>query len=295
MLSVRKAVFPVAGFGRRFLPATKASPKEMLPIVDKPLIQYAVEEAIAAGITELIFVTGRNKRVIEDHFDKSYEIEDVLKAQGKQSLLDLVQNIKPGNVECIYVRQSEPLGLGHALLCAEKLIGDEPFAVVLADDLLDSDPPVLSQMVRAFSHYDCSLLAVKELEPGESLSYGIVDGHYWDERIVSVDSIVEKPSPETALSNLGVAGRYVLMPGIFAYLRAQPPGPKGKLQLSDAIQTMLRDEQVLAYHFDGTHYNCGTKLGYLKATVDFALRHREVKDAFDPWLRNRVGGMGPVA
>lgn len=288
MLSVRKAVFPVAGFGRRFLPATKASPKEMLPVVDKPLVQYAVEEAVAAGITQLIFVTGRGKRVIEDHFDKSYEIEQVLKLQGQQALLDLVQNIKPSHVECVYVRQPEPLGLGHALLCAEKLVGKEPFAVVLADDLLVGEPPVLAQMVRVFSHYDCSVVAVKEFEPEESSAYGVVSGRYWDERVMSIGKIVEKPAPDAAPSNIGVAGRYVLMPSIFRHLRAQLPGVNGKLELSDGIQSMLKDEQVLAYNFDGTHYNCGTKLGYLKATVDFALCHPELRGSFDAWLRERI-------
>jgi UTP--glucose-1-phosphate uridylyltransferase len=294
MLSVHKAVFPVAGFGTRFLPVTKATPKEMLPVVDKPLIQYAVEEAIAAGITQLIFVTGRGKRVIEDHFDKSYEIEDVLKARGDQTLLDLVQGIKPSHVECVYVRQPEPLGLGHAVLCAEKLVGDEPFAVVLADDLLDGEPPVLTQMVRLFSHYDCSIVAVEEIEPQDSKAYGVVDGRYWDERVISVSGIVEKPSPDAAPSCIGVAGRYVLMPGIFEHLRSQQPGIDGEIQLSDGIQSMLKEEQVLAYHFLGTRFDCGGKLGYLKATVEYALRHREVKEDFDAWLHERVCGPNRV-
>jgi UTP--glucose-1-phosphate uridylyltransferase len=288
MLSVHKAVFPVAGFGTRFLPATKASPMEMMPVVDKPLIQFAVEEAIDAGITELIFVTGRGKRVIEDHFDTSYEIEHVLRARGEQALLDLVQGINPSHVRCIYVRQPEPLGLGHAVLCAEKLVGDEPFAVVLADDLLDGEPPVLTQMVRLFSHYDCSVVAVEEIEPQDSGTYGVVDGRNWDERVISVSAIVEKPSPDAAPSSLGVAGRYVLMPGIFERLRSQQPGVNGEIQLSDGIQSMLGDEQVLAYQFLGTRFDCGSKLGYLKATVEFALRHREVKGAFDAWLRERI-------
>jgi UTP--glucose-1-phosphate uridylyltransferase len=290
MLSVRKAVFPVAGFGTRFLPATKASPKEMLPVVDKPLIQYAVEEAIAAGITELIFVTGRGKRVIEDHFDESYELEHFLKAHHKQTLLDLVQNIKPESVQCFYVRQAEPLGLGHAVLCAEKLVEHEPFAVVLADDLLDGEPNVLSQMLRVFSHYDCSIIAVEEIEAEDSKSYGVVGGRYWDDRVISVSSIVEKPEPEAAPSNLGVVGRYVLMPEIFATLRAQAPGANGEIQLSDAIQTALRDEQVLAYQYLGTRFDCGSKLGYLKANVDFALRRDEVRDEFKEWLIERVCG-----
>lgn len=288
MLGVHKAVFPVAGIDTRFLPATKASPKEMLPVIDKPLIQYAVEEAIAAGITELIFITGRGKRVIEDHFDKSYEVEHVLRARGSQNLVELVQSIKPPEVECIYVRQAEPLGLGHAVLCAEKLIGDEPFAVVLADDLLAGQPPVLAQMVHIFSHYDSSVLAVEEFESCDASSHGVIDGRHWDDRIISVSSIVEKPSPEAAPSSFGVARRYVLMPSIFEHLRALTPLQNGEIQLTPAIHTMLKDEQVLAYEFVGKRYDCGTKLGYLQATVDFALRHAEVQDAFDAWLHTRI-------
>ncbi|EEA00055.1 UTP-glucose-1-phosphate uridylyltransferase [Burkholderia sp. H160] len=288
MLAVHKAVFPVAGIDMRFLPATKASPKEMLPIIDKPLIQYAVEEAIAAGITELIFVTGRGKRVIEDHFDTSYEVEHVLRARGEHGLVDLVRSIKPPEVECIYVRQAEPLGLGHAVLCAEKLIGDEPFAVVLADDLLQGYPPVLAQMVHIFGHYDLSVVAVEEFDSRDASSHGVIDGRHWDERVISVSKIVEKPSPEAAPSSFGVAGRYVLMPAIFEHLRAIKPVANGEIQLTPAIHSMLRDEQVLAYEFVGKRYDCGTKLGYVQATVDFALQHTELHDAFDAWLRDRV-------
>ncbi|WP_233871743.1 UTP--glucose-1-phosphate uridylyltransferase GalU [Paraburkholderia adhaesiva] len=293
MLGVHKAVFPVAGIDTRFLPATKASPKEMLPVIDKPLIQYAVEEAIAAGITELIFVTGRGKRVIEDHFDKSYEVEHVLRARGSQKLVELVQSIKPPEVECVYVRQAEPLGLGHAVLCAEKLIDGEPFAIILADDLLAGQPPVLAQMVHIFSHYDSSVLAVEEFDSHESSSHGVIDGRHWDERVINVSSIVEKPSPEVAPSSFGVAGRYVLMPSIFDHLRALGPAENGEIQLTPAIHSMLKDEQVLAYEFVGKRYDCGTKLGYLQATVDFALRHAEVQDAFDAWLHNRLRGLHP--
>src|ERR1700712_4135156 len=221
MLKVRKAVFPVAGLGTRFLPATKASPKEMLPIVDKPLIQYAVEEAIAAGITEMIFVTGRGKRAIEDHFDKSYEIESELEARGKRELLDLVRNIKPSHVDCVYVRQAEPLGLGHAVLCAEKLIGDNPFAVILADDLLHGKEPVMKQLVDVFNRYHSSVLGVEEIDPSESGSYGVIDGREWDEHLFKIARVVEKPEPALAPSNLGVVGRYVLMPRIFQHLRTQ--------------------------------------------------------------------------
>ncbi|MEX3582347.1 MAG: UTP--glucose-1-phosphate uridylyltransferase GalU [Burkholderia sp.] len=285
MLKVTKAVFPVAGLGTRFLPATKASPKEMLPIVDKPLIQYAVEEAIAAGITEMIFVTGRSKRAIEDHFDKSYEIEAELEARGKEKLLDLVRRIKPANVDCFYVRQPEALGLGHAVLCAEKLVGDNPFAVILADDLLDGQPPVMKQMVDTFDHYHSSIIGVEEIPPSDTKSYGIVNGKEWEESIVKLSGIVEKPAPEDAPSNLGVVGRYILKPRIFEHLRRIKPVAGGEIQLTDAIQALLADEQVLAYKYEGTRFDCGSKLGYLKATVEFALRHPEVRDEFEQYLR----------
>ncbi len=285
MLKIRKAVFPVAGLGTRFLPATKASPKEMLPVVDKPLIQYAVEEAMAAGITELIFVTGRSKRAIEDHFDKSYEVEAELMARGKQQLLDLVRSIKPAHVDCFYVRQAEPLGLGHAVRCASKLIGDEPFAVILADDLLDARTPVLKQMIEVFDHYHSSVIGVEEIQPQDSRSYGVIDGKPWDERIFKMSGIVEKPAPEVAPSNLGVVGRYVLMPSIFEFLNALKPGAGGELQLTDAIQALLAREQALAYRYEGRRFDCGSKLGYLKATVEFALRHAEVSAPFAQYLR----------
>ncbi|WP_158901055.1 UTP--glucose-1-phosphate uridylyltransferase GalU [Burkholderia sp. L27(2015)] len=287
MLKVTKAVFPVAGLGTRFLPATKASPKEMLPVVDKPLIQYAVEEAVAAGITEMIFVTGRSKRAIEDHFDKSYEVEAELAARGKEKLLELVRSIKPAHVDCFYVRQPEALGLGHAVLCAEKLVGDNPFAVILADDLLDGNPPVLSQMVDVFDHYHSSVIGVEEIPREDSRSYGVIDGKEWEENIIKLSGIVEKPSPETAPSNLGVVGRYILKPRIFQHLRALKPGAGGEIQLTDAIQSLLDDEQVLAYRYNGTRFDCGSKLGYLKATVEFALRHPEVKNEFAAYLQQR--------
>ncbi|MGF6532908.1 MULTISPECIES: UTP--glucose-1-phosphate uridylyltransferase GalU [Paraburkholderia] len=288
MRNVHKAVFPVGGLGTRFLPATKASPKEMLPIVDKPLIQYAVEEAIAAGITEMIFVTGRGKRAIEDHFDKSYEIEAELMARGKQDLLALVRGIKPSHVDCFYVRQSEPRGLGHAVLCAEKLIGDEPFAVMLADDLIDGRPPVLTQMIGVFDHYHCSVIGVEEIEPQETRSYGVIEGKAWDDRVFRMSGVVEKPEPARAPSNLGVVGRYVLTPGIFGHLRKTQPGAGGEIQLTDAIQSLLADEQVLAYRYHGKRFDCGSKLGYLKATVEFALRHPEVKAGFEAYLNAKL-------
>ncbi|CAG9190423.1 UTP--glucose-1-phosphate uridylyltransferase [Paraburkholderia tropica] len=287
MIKLRKAVFPVAGLGTRFLPATKASPKEMLPVVDKPLIQYAVEEAVAAGITELIFVTGRGKRAIEDHFDKSYEIERELEARGKAALLATVRSIKPSHVECIFVRQPEPLGLGHAVLCAQKIIGDEPFAVLLADDLIDAQPPVLAQMARRFDHYHCSLVAVEEIARADAGAYGVVKGRAWDDHVYRMCGIVEKPTPDEAPSTLGVVGRYVLMPGIFEHLRRLRPAPGEELELSDAIQSMLADEQVLAHRFTGRRFDCGSKLGYLQATVEYALRHAEVGEAFGAWLQAR--------
>jgi UTP--glucose-1-phosphate uridylyltransferase len=285
MLKVKKAVFPVAGLGTRFLPATKASPKEMLPVVDKPLIQYAVEEAAAAGITEMIFVTGRGKRAIEDHFDKSYEVEAELQARGKQALLDLVRSIKPSHIDCFYVRQAEPLGLGHAVLCAEKLIGNEPFAVILADDLIDGEPPVLSQMVNVFDHYHSSVIGVEEIDRRDSRSYGVIEGRPWDDGLFKLSRVVEKPEPAAAPSNLGVVGRYVLMPRIFEHLRKQKPGAGGEIQLTDAIQSLLAHEQVLAHRYKGRRFDCGSKLGYLKATVEFALRHPEVATQFEAYLR----------
>lgn len=285
---VTKAVFPVAGLGTRFLPATKASPKEMLPVVDKPLIQYAVEEAIAAGITEMIFVTGRSKRAIEDHFDKAYELEMELEAKNKQALLDVVRSIKPANVECFYVRQPEALGLGHAVLCAAKLVGDSPFAVILADDLLDGgEVPVMKQMVDLYNHYNCSVLGVEEIAPEQSRSYGVVEGREWDDRVIKMSGIVEKPAPEEAPSNLGVVGRYILTPRIFEHIRELKPGAGGEFQLTDAIQSLLDQEQVLAYRYQGVRYDCGSKLGYLKATVEFALKHPEVRDEFSAYLAQR--------
>jgi UTP--glucose-1-phosphate uridylyltransferase len=284
---ITKAVFPVAGLGTRFLPATKASPKEMLNVVDKPLIQYAVEEAIAAGITEMIFVTGRSKRAIEDHFDKAYELEAELEAKNKQSLLEIVRNIKPSHVDCVYVRQAEPLGLGHAVLCAEKLVRDEPFAIILADDLLDGKPPVLKQMVDLHAKHDASVLAVEKILPEQTKSYGVVAAKAQDTGIHAVTGIIEKPAAKDAPSNLGVVGRYILSSSIFSHIRNLKPGSGGEYQLTDAIQTLLKDEPVLAYEYEGVRYDCGSKLGYLKATIEFALKHPELKDEFESYLKNR--------
>lgn len=283
---ITKAVFPVAGLGTRFLPATKASPKEMLPIVDKPLIQYAVEEAAAAGITEMIFVTGRNKRAIEDHFDKAYELEAELKANNKHALLEVLHSVKPDNVHCVYVRQAEALGLGHAVLCAERLVEDEPFAVILADDLLDGKLPVMQQMVDLYADYGSSIIGVENISREKSRSYGIVDGSVISERVLKLNGIVEKPAPEEAPSDMGVVGRYILSPSIFKHLRNIRPGAGGELQLTDAIAAMICKETVLAYQFDGIRYDCGSKQGYLQATVQFALKHPEVMSEFRAFLQS---------
>jgi len=279
-----KAVFPVAGLGSRFLPATKASPKEMMPIVDKPLIQYAVEEAVAAGLTEMIFITGRHKRAIEDHFDKAYEIESELASRGKKELLDLVQGILPPNVSCIYIRQPEQLGLGHAVLCAKPVINDEPFAVILADDLIDGDPPVVQQMAEVFAREGRSVLGVQEVPRSQTASYGIVRSTRIDDRLESVEGIVEKPRPEAAPSTLAVVGRYVLTPRIFHHLQHGKPGAGGEIQLTDAIASLLGEERILAYRFKGTRYDCGSKLGYLQATVALGRKHPEVGEEFSAWL-----------
>jgi UTP--glucose-1-phosphate uridylyltransferase len=287
---ITKAVFPVAGLGTRFLPVTKASPKEMLPVVDKPLIQYAVEEAMAAGITEMIFITGRNKRAIEDHFDKAYELEAELAARDKQSLLEVLRSIKPDSVQCFYVRQAEALGLGHAVLCAERLVQDEPFAVILADDLLDGNPPVMKQMVDLHAHYGSSIIGVETIAPEQSRSYGVVAGTAFGDRLLKLDGMVEKPAPENAPSNLGVVGRYVLTSSIFKHLHNIQPGAGGELQLTDGIAALLKQESVLSYQFEGKRYDCGSKQGYLQATVNFALRHPEVKDEFRTFLKNMQHG-----
>ncbi len=286
MNKVTKAVFPVAGMGTRFLPATKASPKEMLPIVDKPLIQYAVEEAAAAGITDMIFVTGRSKRAIEDHFDKAYELESELERRGKTQLLEFVHNLLPKHMNCIYIRQAEALGLGHAVLCAKPVIGEEPFAVLLADDLLDGDVPVMKQMVDTYDYYRCSVLGVQDVPREDTASYGIVAAQPLGERVERVSAIVEKPKPEVAPSTLAVVGRYVLTPRIFDHLEKAQAGAGGEIQLTDAISALLAEQQVLAYRYQGVRYDCGSKLGYLQATVEYALRHAEVGADFAAYLRS---------
>jgi UTP--glucose-1-phosphate uridylyltransferase len=289
--TVTKAVFPVAGLGTRFLPATKASPKEMLPVVDKPLIQYAVEEAAAAGITEMIFITGRGKRSIEDHFDKAYELESELLARGKHVLLEAVQDAIPKGINCVYIRQAEPLGLGHAVLCARSVVGDEPFAVVLADDLMQpgsDNVPVLRQMVEIYAKHHSSVLAVNEVPRQETSSYGIVSSEPWGDRTARVTGIVEKPKPELAPSTMAVVGRYVLTPLIFEHLANVQPGAGGEIQLTDALALLIKDEPVLAYLFNGTRYDCGSKIGYLQATVELALHHPEVGPEFSKYLRSRT-------
>jgi UTP--glucose-1-phosphate uridylyltransferase len=289
MTKITKAVFPVAGLGTRFLPATKASPKEMLPIVDKPLIQYAVEEAVAAGITDMIFITGRNKRSISDHFDMAYELENELERSGKEKLLKIVRSVIPRTVNCIYIRQNRALGLGHAVLMAKPVVQDEPFAVLLADDLLDGERPIMKQMVDAFDYYNCSLLGVEDVPPENTGSYGIVASRPLDEKVEQVSGIVEKPKPEDAPSTLGVVGRYVLTPRIFHYLQNIQAGSGGEIQLTDAIAALLNEEQVLAYRYDGVRYDCGSKKGYLEATVKLALRHPEVGKEFRAMLEGMFG------
>jgi UTP--glucose-1-phosphate uridylyltransferase len=282
---INKAVFPVAGLGTRFLPATKASPKEMLPVVDKPLIQYAAEEAIAAGATELIFIIGRNKRSIPDHFDKSYELEAELEAHDKKEMLEAVRSILPKGVSCIYIRQPEALGLGHAVLCARPVVGDQPFSVILADDLIDASPSALKQMVDLFDQKSCSILGVEDVLPCETASYGIVDAKTITPDVLQLNSIVEKPLPADAPSTLAVVGRYILTPGIFACLENIRPGKGGEIQLTDGIAALLQFEKVLAYRFKGKRYDCGSKLGYMKANVEYAMRHPEIGDGFLAYLR----------
>jgi UTP--glucose-1-phosphate uridylyltransferase len=281
---IRKAVFPVAGMGTRFLPATKASPKEMMPVVDKPLIQYAVEEATQAGITELVFITGRGKRAIEDHFDKAAEIEAELQARGKRELLKSVQDIIPKQASCTYVRQPLALGLGHAVLCAANVIGDEPFAVILADDLIDAKPSAIQQMIKIYRVHQCSILGVQKITRQETSQYGIVKSRVLAPKLHVITGIVEKPKPSEAPSTLGVVGRYILTPRIFHHLRKVKPGAGGEIQLTDGIASLLKEEKALAFEFDGTRYDCGSKLGYLKATMAFAAKHPEVGKEFSAYL-----------
>jgi UTP--glucose-1-phosphate uridylyltransferase len=288
MGKLRKAVFPVAGLGTRFLPATKASPKEMLPVVDKPLIQYAAEEAEAAGVRQLVFVTGRAKRSIEDHFDKAYELEMELESAGKTKLLEIVQNILPSEVSCIYLRQAEALGLGHAVLCAKPVVGDEPFAVLLADDLIKGSEGqgAVRQMADIHQRFGCSVLCVEEVPRDETNKYGIVETEAGPDGELRVTSIVEKPAPEDAPSNLAVVGRYLLAPRIFEKLEQTGSGAGGEIQLTDAIGALLEDESVIAYPFRGKRYDCGSKLGYLEAQVEYGLEHGDLGGDFRAYLRS---------
>jgi len=285
-MRIRKAVFPVAGLGTRFLPATKASAKEMLPIVDKPLIQYAVQEAISAGAEELIFITGRSKNSIMDHFDKAYELEAELERLGKTALLETVQEILPPGITCIYIRQAEALGLGHAVLCAWPAVGDEDFSVILADDLIDGKlRPCLTQMQRVYQEYGTSVIATQRVPKAETQAYGIVETQPVGPGLGEIRRIVEKPKPEQAPSNLAVVGRYILTPRIFKLIERTPRGTGGEIQLTDAISAMIQEQTVLAYEFEGTRYDCGSKLGYLKANVEYALKHPEVAEGFRDYLR----------
>jgi len=287
MKQIKKAVFPVAGMGTRFLPATKANPKEMLPVVDKPLIQYAAEEAVAAGLDTLIFVTGRNKRSIEDHFDTAYELERELEAKNKEKMLEVLRNILPKHVNCVFIRQSEALGLGHAVLCAKPVVNNEPFAVILADDLINfSEKPCLKQMVELFNFQHCSILGTEPVPKEDVSAYGIVDGVEVKKGLMEVSGIVEKPAVDKAPSNVAVVGRYILTPMIFDMLEKTKRGAGNEIQLTDAIASLLKEQRVLSYNFDGRRFDCGSKLGYLKAQVEFALEHEEVGEDFREFLNN---------
>ena len=287
---VRKAVFPVAGMGTRFLPATKANPKEMMPVVDKPLIQYAVEEAVEAGITEMIFVTGRTKRSIADHFDKAYELEHQLEQRGKKALLDIAQNVVPKGVSCTYIRQNEAMGLGHAVALTSHLVGDEPFAVLLADDLIHHKKGAVKQMVETYEYYKSSVIAVQKVEGPEISSYGVISGKKQSDRVYRLDQIVEKPAFEDAPSDMGVTGRYIFTPHIFEHLANLKPGTGGELQLTDAIQTLLMNEQVLAYEYEGIRYDCGSKMGLLKANIELGLEHQEIGKELRQYLLEELPG-----
>lgn len=286
-LRIRKAVIPAAGMGTRFLPATKAQPKEMLPIVDKPTIQYIIEEAVASGIEDILIVTGRGKRAIEDHFDKSYELEDMLRRKGEEELLSLVRDISNlANVN--YVRQKEPKGLGHAIYCARSFMGNEPFAILLGDDIVDSSVPCLKQMIEIYEQYNATILGVQRVPDPDVSKYGIIKCTPVGERLYKVEDMVEKPDLESAPSNIAILGRYIVMPEVFTYLEEATPGKGGEIQLTDALRALLSTSPVYAYDFAGKRYDVGNKLGFLEATVEFALKRDELSDDFTSYLKNRM-------
>lgn len=285
--TVKKAIIPAAGLGTRFLPATKSQPKEMLPIVDKPTLQYIIEEAINSGIEEILIITGRNKKSIEDHFDKSVELELELQQKGKTEMLEMVQEIS-NMVNIHYIRQKEPKGLGHAIHCAKSFIGDEPFAVLLGDDIVDSDTPCLKQLIDAYDEYKTSILGVQEVAKEDTDKYGILDCKYIEDRVYKVKDMVEKPSIEEAPSNIAILGRYIITPAIFEILENQAPGKGGEIQLTDALKTLAQHEAIYAYNFEGRRYDVGDKLGFLEATIDFALKRDNLKDGLMNYMKNVV-------
>lgn len=284
---ITQAVFPVAGLGTRFLPATKASPKEMLPVVDKPLIQYAVEEAYDVGIRQMIFVTGRNKRAIEDHFDVAFELESELNSKSKTDLMTIVDSTRPKDMECIFIRQSKAMGLGHAVLCAKNIVNNNPFAVLLADDLMLAQKSVLGQMVDLFQEKQTSIIAIEDIDINDAHKYGIISGTNLKNGLYDLSSIVEKPTPEAAPSTLAVAGRYILTPAIFDCIQQTPKREGQEIQLTDGIQNLIAQEKVLGYIYDGRRYDCGSKLGFLKATIDVAKKHPEIGEEFNLWLKKQ--------
>jgi UTP--glucose-1-phosphate uridylyltransferase len=287
-LKIKKAVFPVAGLGTRFLPATKALPKEMLPVVDKPLIQYAVEEALDAGIEQIIFVTGRGKTALEDHFDKSFELESILRSKNKDQDLKEIAGIVPETGTIIYTRQNEPLGLGHAIWCARDVVGDEPFAVLLADDLVKSEKPVLSQMIQRFSRLRASMVAVMEVAPEETDKYGIISGKDIEDNVIQLDGLVEKPNSSEAPSNLAIIGRYILTPEIFSILGQKKKGAGNEIQITDAMAMLLKSQPIFGYRFEGRRFDCGSKAGFQMANVAFALDRVDIKDKLLPFLREMI-------
>ncbi|MBU1171772.1 MAG: UTP--glucose-1-phosphate uridylyltransferase GalU [Proteobacteria bacterium] len=287
-MKIRKAVFPVAGLGTRFLPATKALPKEMLPIVDKPLIQYAVEEALNAGIEQIIFVTGRGKTALEDHFDKSFELEKILSSNNKDSALKEIVELVPETGTIIYTRQNEPLGLGHAIWCARDVVGDEPFAVLLADDLVKGCKPVLTQMVQRFSRLRASMVAVMEVAPEETDKYGIISGKDIEDNVIQLDALIEKPKPSEAPSNLAIIGRYILTPEIFPILGQKKKGAGNEIQITDAMETLLKSQPIFGYRFEGTRFDCGNKAGFQMANIAFALDRPEIREKLLPFIKGLV-------